>query len=331
MEDKEKQLNKGEIIIYQPKTGGPRLEIAFGKENIWVDQAKIAKLFNVERSVITKHINNIFNSGELDQKSNVQKMHIPSSDKPVKYYNLDVIISVGYRVNSKIATKFRIWATGILKSHVMKGYTLNQKRLKETQLTDLEQAVTLVKKALETKKLKGAEAKGLLEVITKYADSWLLLQKYDEDKLTLPTKLAKAKYKLEYHEALEDIIDLKNNLQAKKQASDLFGVEKDKSFEGIIGNVYQTFGGKELYPSIEAKAAHLLYFIIKDHAFNDGNKRIGSFLFIAFLARNNYLTDKRGESKFNNNALVALALLIAESDPKHKDTLIKLIMNFLNK
>jgi prophage maintenance system killer protein len=329
MDKKQEKLNKGEIIIYQPKTGGPRFEVALEKENIWVEQSKIAKLFNVDRSVITKHINNIFESGELSPKSNVQKMHIPLSDKPVRFYNLDVIISVGYRVNSKIATKFRVWATRIIKDHVIKGYTLNQKRLKETNLIDLEQAVEMVKHALETKKLKGAEAKGLLEVITKYAQSWVLLQKYDEEKLSLPAKLSRPKYQLDYEEAIADISKLKSDLLNKKQAADLFGTERERALAGIIGNIYQTFGNKELYPSIETKAAHLLYFIIKDHPFTDGNKRIGSFLFIVFLSKNNYLLDKKGERKFNDNALVALALLIAESDPKQKEMLIKLIMNFL--
>jgi prophage maintenance system killer protein len=323
------KFNKGEIIIYQPKTGGPRFEVALEKENIWVDQAKIAKLFNVDRSVITKHINNVFESGELDQKSNVQKMHIPLSDKPVKFYNLDVIISVGYRVNSKLATKFRVWATKTLKDHILKGFTLNQKRLQEKGLAEFEQAVAMIKSALETKKLKGSEAKGLLEVITKYAHSWLLLQKYDEEKLALPVKQSKPKYQLDYNQAITAVSDLKDNLLAKKQATDLFGRERGETLAGIIDNLYQTFGGKSLYPSIESQAAHLLYFIIKDHPFADGNKRIGSFLFIVFLSKNNYLLAKNGESKFNDNALVALALLIAESDPKHKEVLIKLVMNFL--
>jgi prophage maintenance system killer protein len=203
--------------------------------------------------------------------------------------------------------------------------------LQEKGLAEFEQAVAMIKNALETKKLKGAEAKGLLEVITKYAHSWLLLQKYDEEQLVLPVKQGKPKYQLDYNQALEAISNLKINLLTKKQATDLFGKERGETLVGIIGNLYQSFDGKALYPSIEAKAAHLLYFIIKDHPFADGNKRIGSFLFIVFLSRNNYLLDKKSERKFNDNALVALALLIAESDPKQKEVLIRLVMNFLTK
>ncbi len=326
------KFNKGEIIIYQPKTGGPRFEVELEKESVWLTQDQMAHLFDKGRSTITEHINNVFREKELNEKSVCRYFRRTGSDGKVyevKYYNLDVIISVGYRVKSKRGTDFRIWATNVLRTHLIKGYTLNQKRLRETQLTDLEQAVALVKNALETKKLKGAEAKGLLEVITKYAQSWLLLQKYDEDKLVLPVKQAKPKYELDYNQAISAISDLKNNLLAQKQATDIFGNERGEALAGIIGNLYQTFGGKVLYPSIEAKAAHLLYFIIKDHPFSDGNKRIGSFLFIVFLSRNNYLLDKKGESKINDNALVALALLIAASDPKQKDVLVKLVMNFL--
>jgi prophage maintenance system killer protein len=334
MKQNKKQFNKGEIIIYQPKTGGPRLEVALEKESVWLTQSKIALLFGTQRPAITKHLKNIFKSGELIPKSVSSILEHTAADGKVyktQFYNLDAIISIGYRVNSKRATQFRIWATKVLKDHILKGYTINQKRLQEKGLAEFEQAVAMIKSALETKKLKGAEAKGLLEVITKYAQSWLLLQKYDEEKLSLPIKQGKPKYKLQYNEAIEAISDLKNNLLVKKQASGLFGQERGETLAGIIGNIYQTFSNKELYASIEAKAAHLFYFIIKDHPFSDGNKRIGSFLFIVFLSRNNYLLDKKGERKFNDNALVALALLIAESDPKQKEVLIKLIMNFLSK
>jgi len=327
-----KQFNKGEIIIYQPKTGGPRFEVELKEETVWLTQKQMTFLFAKNIKTINEHIKNIFKEGELNEKSVIRKSRITAADGKeyvTNFYNLDVIISVGYRVKSKQGTEFRIWATRVLKDHLIKGYTLNQKRLKETNLIDLEQAVALVKNALETKKLKGAEAKGLLEVITKYAQSWLLLQKYDEEKLSLPIKQGKPKYQLDYNDAIEAIIDLKNNLLAKKQTTNLFGQERGETLSGIIGNIYQSFGGKELYASIEAKAAHLLYFVIKDHPFSDGNKRIGSFLFIVFLSKNNYLLDKKGERKFNDNALVALALLIAESDPKQKEVLIKLIINFL--
>ncbi|MDD5433762.1 MAG: RhuM family protein [Candidatus Pacebacteria bacterium] len=332
MDKKQEKFNKGEIIIYQPKTGGPRFEVELNEETVWLNQKQMSFLFAKDVRTINEHIKNIFKEGELSEKSVIRKSRITAADGKeyvTNFYNLDVIISVGYRVKSKQGTEFRIWASKVLKDHLIKGYTLNQKRLKETNLIDLEQAVEMVKHALETKKLKGAEVKGLLEVITKYAQSWVLLQKYDEEKLSLPAKLTKPKYQFDYEEAIVDISKLKSDLLNKKQAADLFGTEREKALAGIIGNIYQTFGNKELYPSIEAKAAHLLYFIIKDHPFIDGNKRIGSFLFIVFLSKNNYLLDKKGERKFNDNALVALALLIAASDPKQKEILIKLVINFL--
>ncbi|MEK7653460.1 MAG: virulence protein RhuM/Fic/DOC family protein [Patescibacteria group bacterium] len=323
----------GEIVIYQDRGKNIKIETRFENETVWLNQEQISSLFDAERSVITKHLGNIFKSGELDEKSNVQKMHFANSDKLVKFYNLDAIISVGYRVNSRRATQFRIWATNVVKNHIIRGYTINKSRisdLKERQLSELESAVSLIKKTIETKRLSGAEERGLLRVITDYANSWVLLQKYDKNELKLPGKVKIAKFKLTCQETENAIFEFKDKLISKRIASDLFGVERDKSLSGIIGNLYQSFGGKELYFSIEEKAAHLLYFIIKDHPFIDGNKRIGSFLFILFLARNNYLLKKNGEKKINDNALVALALLIAESDAKQKEVIIKLIMNFIN-
>ena len=219
-----------------------------------------------------------------------------------------------------------------MKNHIIKGYTLNQNRikiLKEEQLKELDEAIGLIKKTIETKQLTSDEAHGLLQVITDYANSWILLQRYDEGKLGVPQRTGKLKYNLDSTIAKNAIVELKKDLLAKKEATELFGQERGDAFEAIFGNLYQTFGGEELYPSIEEKAAHLLYFIIKDHPFTDGNKRIGSFLFIVFLARNRYLFKKNGERKINDNTLVALALLIAESAPKQKDVMIKLIMNFL--
>lgn len=324
-----KQLPGGEILIYRSREGKTELEVKLREETIWLTQNQLSALFNTERSVITKHLNNIFKSGELNEKSNVQKMHIANSDKPVKFYNLDVIIAVGYRVNSKRATQFRIWATSVLKDHILKGYTLNHKRLAEKGLHEFEQAVGLIKKNLQSKTLSDTESKGLLEVITNYASTWILLQKYDQATISEP-KTRKAKKKFDYIFCKQAIEELKKDLMKKKEATELFGNERGKDFQHIIGNIYQTFDQQELYPSIEEKAAHLLYFIIKDHPFTDGNKRIGSFLFIVFLAQNNYLYRKNGEKKLNDNALTALALLIAESDPKQKQLMILLIMNFLS-
>ncbi len=322
----------GEIAIYQSKDRHIILETRLTKDTIWLTQSQIAVLFATERSVITKHLRNIFHSHELTEKSNVQKMHIANSDKPVKFYNLDTIISVGYRVNSRRATQFRIWATNILREYIVKGYTLNQKRLaelKQKQLKEFENAVALIKKTVETKRLSASEESGLLKVITEYANTWFLLQKYDEGKISVPEKTGRILCEMDCNYANQAISELKRELMAKHEASTLFGQKRGRGLESIVGNLRQTFGGKELYPTLEEKAAHLLYFIIKDHPFTDGNKRIASFLFVIFLARNKYLLKKNGERKIDDNMLVALALLIAESDPKQKDIMIKLIINFL--
>lgn len=332
MKNNQKQQNRGEIIIYKTKDKRISLDVRLEKETVWLTQKQMAKLFNKDIRTINEHIKNIFKEGELKKNSVIRKFRITASDGKTyatNVYNLDAIISIGYRVKSLRGTQFRIWATKILKNYLIKGYALNQKRLKETDLDEFEQAVSLIRKTIETEKLSTREAKGLLKVITDYANSWILLQKYDKRQLDIK-KTARSKYQFSYDETIPIIEELKTNLAKKKQAGDLFGAERKEGLKGILGNVNQAFGGKKLYPSIEEKAAHLLYFIIKDHVFTDGNKRIGSFLFIVFLARNNYLFNKKGEKKFNDNALVALALLIAESDPKDKDLMIKLIMNFLN-
>ena len=327
MEDK--KIQGGEIIIYRSKNGNAELEVNFKEDSVWLTQAQLALLFNIERSVVTKHLKNIFKSGELDEKSNVQKMHFANSDKPVKIYNLDTIISLGYRVNSKRATQFRIWATTVLKDHLIKGYTINQKRLQEKGFNEFEEAVALIKRTAETKALSGDESKGLLEVITTYASTWALLQKYDQESIREP-KTRKAHEKFNYDFCRRAISQMKSELIKKKEATDLFGNERGEQFKGIVGGIHQTFDKQDLYPSIEEKAAHVLYFIIKDHPFSDGNKRIGSFLFIVFLAKNNYLYRKNGEKKINDNALTALSLLIAESHPKQKSLMVMLIMHFLS-
>lgn len=324
---------KGEIVIYKTKDGKTSLDVKLEKETVWLSQKQMAELFNKDVRTVNEHIKNVFKEGELEENSVIRKFRITASDRKqydTNFYNLDVIISVGYRVNSKQGTQFRIWATQVLKDHIIKGYTINSRRLPEANLKELEQALVLIKGTLDKKQLTSDEATGLLKVITDYTNSWILLQQYDRNQLEEPKKKHKPKYIINYEKAIEAISKLKSDLRSKKEASGLFGNKRDKSFEGIIANLYQTFGGNELYPSIEDKAAHLLYFIIKDHPFTDGNKRIGAFLFILFLSNNGYLFKSNGERKINDNALVALALLIAESHPKQKDTMIKLIMNFIN-
>ena len=331
----EDNKNSREVVIYRNKSGDISTEAFVKDESVWLTQEQIAKLFGTKRPAVTKHLNNIFNSQELAKNSVCSILEHTAVDGKIyktMFYNLDAIISVGYRVNSKKATEFRVWATSVLRGHILDGYTLNQKRLLEIkgkQLTEFEEAVSLVKKTIENRQLSVVESEGVLKVITDYANSWVLLQKYDQGKLALPLKGGKAKFVLAYDEVKNLVAELKNNLLTKKDATELFGRERGEMLAAIMGNIYQSFGGKEFYPSIEEKAAHLLYFIIKDHPFSDGNKRTASFLFIVFLARNKYLLKKNGEKKINDNTLVALALLIAESDPKQKDVLIKLVVNFL--
>jgi prophage maintenance system killer protein len=324
------KINKGEIFIYKTSKNEVELQVRFKGETVWLRQDEIAKLYGKERSVITKHINKIFADKEVDKKSNVHFLHIAKSDKPVAFYSLDVILSVGYRTNSSRAIHFRKWATKVLKSYLLKGYALNQKRLLETQekLRELQQAIDFLQEKTKHQLLAGQEQE-ILNLLANYSKTLTLLEQYDKQKLSLARK-AKGKFVLAYEDAKRIIREIKNELMAKKEASSLFGQEEGNKFKAILGNIYQTFNKKELYPSLEEKASHLLYFIIKDHPFIDGNKRIASFLFVYFLDRNNYLYRSFGEKKINDNALVALALLISESNPKEKEILIKIISNILS-
>ncbi len=326
---------KGEIVIYKTKGGKAKLEVNLQEETVWLNLNQIVSLFERDKSVISRHIKNIFKDKELDRNSVVAKNATTAADGKiynVEYYNLDIVISVGYRVSSQRATQFRIWATKVLKDHLLKGFTINEKRLKEqrqVKLRELESAIALLQGAIQNRELNKIEAEGLLKVITDYANSWILLQKYDEGKLVIREKKSKFCWELDYVEAKKSIRELKNNLIKNKRATEIFGQEREHGLEAIIGNLNQSFGGKKLYPSVEEKAAHLLYFVIKDHPFVDGNKRSASLLFIQFLARNNYLFRKNGERKINDNALVALALLVAESNPKEKEVIIALVINLL--
>jgi len=321
--------NRGEIIIYQTSKKEVELKVYFKNESVWLRQNEIAVLFEKERSVITKHINKIFIDREIDKKSNVQKMHIPNSDKPVEFYSLDMILAVGYRVNSSRAIHFRIWATKILKQYLIQGYAVNEKRLLEAKekFEELRNTIVFLQEKSKKELLTG-QSQEILNLLSSYTKTLTLLNKYDTGELQ-DIKGKTTKFVLEYENCWKIIVKLKKELIAKKEASDFFGAQKDKSFEGIIKGLNQIFENKKLYATIEDKAAHLLYFAIKDHAFTDGNKRIASFLFVYFLDKNNYLYKKSGERKINDNALIALALLIAESAPKEKDVMIKIIKNLL--
>jgi death-on-curing family protein len=323
-----KEPKKGEIIIYK-SASGPKIEAKVESETVWLTQQQIGRLFNIDRSVVTKHLRNILKSGELTEKSNVQKMHIANSDKPVNFYNLDCILSVGYRVNSAKATQFRIWATTTLRDYLIKGYAINKKRLLEAEnkFKELQSAVDYFRRESKQKILSGQEQE-ILNLLADYSKTLTLLEQYDTEKVTLSGS-GKGRFILDYNIAVKVIGEIKKELKIKKEASDLFGLENSDKLKGVLGNILQTFGGNELYPSIEEKSAHLLYFIIKDHPFVDGNKRIGSFLFIYFLDKNKYLYRDIGEKKINDNALTALSLLTAVSDPKDKDKLIKIITNLI--
>lgn len=329
---------KGEIVIYQTKGGEPGLQVRLEAETVWLSQRLMAKLFQKDSDTMGLHLKNVYAEGELDEKSTtelfsvVQKEGNRTVSRQVKFYNLDAIISVGYRVNSRRGTQFRIWATNVLRDNLVKGYTLNEKRLQENKerLKELEEAVALVETAKAGKALSASETTGLLTVITEYTRSWLLLHQYDSGTLRAKDLHRSIRYRIDEDAAKKAITQLKKNVMQRQEASDLFGREKERgTLNGILGSIDQTFGGSDLYSSVEEKAAHLLYFVIKDHPFIDGNKRIASLLFIWFLEKNNLLSAPDGERKINDNALVALTLLVAESNPKQKEVMIKLIINLI--
>lgn len=328
---KKDNFQKGEVVIYKSKDG-PVLEVRLKEESVWLDTRLIAHLFDVNRPAIVKHIQNIYKTGELDEKSTCSILEQVAADgkiRKINLYDLDMIISVGYRVNSKRATEFRIWATRTLKSYLLEGYVLNEKRLLETRkkFKELQSAISFLREKSKHELLAGQEQE-ILNLLANYAKTLTLLEQYDTEKL-ITAKRGRGKFSLDYKIARSVINELHRELGTKKEAGDLFGQEYGDKFKAVLGNIYQTFGGKELYSSIEEKAAHLLYFIIKDHPFADGNKRTGAFLFIYYLDKNNYLYKDNGEKKINDNALTALALLIAVSDPKEKEKIIKIVTNLL--
>jgi len=320
---------KGEIVIYRTNDGRVKLDVKLERETVWLNQSQLAKLFDRDQSVISRHIKNIFKEQELDDKSNMQFLHIPKSDKPVAFFNLDVIISLGYRVKSQRGTQFRIWANKVLKDYLIKGYAIYEKRLMEKaeRVKELEQTLKIFSKVVESYHLEKDEFAGILTVISNYTLALNLLDQYDKQELVVEKTTQKEKFKLTYEGAIKVV----NGLREKFGGSNLFGREKDKSFRGTLGAIYQTFNRKDLYPSIEEKAANLLYLTIKNHSFVDGNKRIAAALFLWFLDRNKLLYNKKGYKRIADNALVALCLMMAESKPKDKEIIIKVVVNLINK
>jgi len=325
----------GEIILYQTADGQTTLDVKFEKETVWLSLNQMADLFQRDNSVISRHLSNIFKTSELEKQSTVakfatvQKEGVRNVTRQVDYFNLDAIISVGYRVNSIRGTQFRIWATHTLKNHLIRGYTLNERRLSELGLAEAEQTIRLLARTLDRHDLITAEGRDILVVITDYAKSWRIFEQYDGNRLPAIEKHHHVRHILGERSAGEAITTLKRQLIEKGETTPLFGQDSENRLSGIIGAVQQSFDGKLLYPSVEEQAAHLLYFIIKDHPFVDGNKRIGAFLFILFLQENECDEKKDGSPKINDNALVALSLLVAESEPSQKELMIRLIMNLL--
>jgi len=321
-----KQIALPDITLYTTKEGDIQLEVNVLGETVWLTQKQMALLFGKDVRTISEHINNIFAEAELDQTSVVRKFRITAADGKqynTLHYNLDVIISVGYRVRSKQGTHFRQWATQTLKKYLIEGYIVNERRLTQKGFADFEQTLTLLQKTLLHRNAIDTIGTATLEIITQYAKTWQLLLAYDESSLVLPDSGHKSIQPLLYEDACMAIKSLKQALTAANEASDLFAKEQGGNLSGILGNLEQTFDGEPLYKTVEEKASHLLYFVIKDHPFYDGNKRIASFLFLL------YLNQQKIIAPFNENGLTALTLLIAESEPRQKEILIRLVIHLL--
>jgi len=321
---------ENQIAIYT-SAEGIEVSILLDSETVWATQRQMAELFQTTPQNITLHLKKIFSEGEISEEATckeylqVQKEGKRLIKRKQMVYNLDAILSVGYRVNSKRGTQFRQWATQRLKDYLVQGYALNQKRLEE-----LGKMVELIEQSGKAENLQLQEAKGLLEILSHYTKSFVLLNQYDNHNLQTGKLNENITYELQYDEAKAAIAELKKQLIAKNEASELFGNEKDDGFKSSLQSIVQTFGRQYLYASIEEQAAHLLYFVIKNHSFSDGNKRIGAFLFVWFLEKNKHRFKKTGELKINDNGLTAIALLVAQSKPEEKELMVKLIINLIN-
>lgn len=327
-------MENNQIVIYQTADGETSIDVTIDQETIWLTQSQIVDLFQSSKANISEHIKHIFNSNELNPEATVRKIRTVRKEgkrnisRELEHYNLDMIISVGYRVNSLRGTQFRIWANKILKEYLTQGYSLNEKRLQEKsqQFEALKQTVRLMGNVLGTQDLSSDEANGLLKVITDYTYALDVLDKYDHRNLTIEAIHTQQVFIATYEEAMKAIQGLKD----KFGGSSLFGNEKDESFQSSIATIYQSFDGQELYPSVEEKAANFLYFVVKNHSFSDGNKRIAAFLFVWFLEKNGILYREDGSKRIADNALVALTLMIAESKPDEKDIIAQVVVNLIN-
>lgn len=316
-----------QIEIYQAADGQTRIEVQLQGNTVWLSQAQMVELFGRDQSVVSRHIRNALAEGEVSEESNMQKMHIANADRPVTFYDLDVVISVGYRIKSGQGVQFRRWATARLREYLVQGYSLNRARF-EKNAAELEQALALIQKAAQSPELSGDAGRGLVDIVSRYTQTFLWLQRYDEGLLDEPAGqsgglLPGAEV------AMVALGQLKQQLMARGEATALFAHPRDDGLAGIFGNLEQTVFGDPAYPTVESKAAHLLYFVVKNHPFTDGNKRSGAFLFVDFLHRNQRLYKRDGHPVINDTGLAALTLLVAESDPKQKEVLIRLIMHML--
>lgn len=326
MANKEYTWDKSSIVLYKTEDNNIQLEVKLEQDTVWLNTKQMAYLFGKEESNIRRHIGNVFKEKELERESNVHFLHVPFSDKPVPFYSLDVIISVGYRVHSPQGTQFRIWANRVLKQYLLKGYAINQK-IQLQHYQELKDVVALMSRTLELQeKPTQDEYAGLFNVISDYVYALDTLDSYDYQQLTIDKTTQKEPFHATYENAMEAIKALKE----KFGGSALFANEKDESFKSSIGQIYQTFGGEELYPSVEEKAAMLLYLVTKNHSFSDGNKRIAAMLFLWFLSNNGVLYAADGHKRIGDNTLVALTLMIAESRTEEKDIMVKVVVNLIN-
>jgi prophage maintenance system killer protein len=328
-------MDESSIKIFQTETGKTEIQVVVQSDTVWLSQKQMADLFEKDSDTIGLHLRNIYKSGELIEKSTTEKYSVVRKEgnrnvtRIIKLYNLDAIISTGYRVNSKRGIQFRIWANQVIKDYLINGFALNERRLssQNDQLKSLKESVLILTKIVNQKNLSPDESEGLLKIITDYAYALDILDQYDYQNLKITDTSDKELYRITYQEAINNI----NRLRVIYRNGALFGKEKDNSFKSSISTIYQTFDGRDLYPSIEEKAANLLYLVTKNHSFVDGNKRIAAFLFLLFLEKNNLLFTEIGDKRIPDNALVALTLMIAVSNPDEKDTMIKVIVNLINK
>lgn len=321
------ETNNSQLVIYQAPDGNISIDVAVQNDTVWLSQGQMSELFDKDQSVIARHIANVFKEGELEKESNMQILHNTLSKyKPTQVYNLDVIISVGYRVKSKRGVQFRIWANKILKQYLLQGYVVNE-RIASQKYDELSQLVKVLGRTIQNQEKLTEDSRSLFDVVVDYTYALDTLDRYDYQELKIEDTTGKEMFHATYENAMEVI----RGLHEKFGGSNLFGNEKDDSFKSSIGQIYQTFGGGDLYPSVEEKAAMLLYLVTKNHSFSDGNKRIAATLFLWFLNGNGVLYNEDGTKRIADNTLVALILMIAESRTEEKDTMVKVIVNLINK